>query len=54
MRDFNPEMNGIPRSLTMEAQDLQVLGMSLGNLNTRREKRRKMERKQEPETSADH
>lgn len=31
-------MNGIPGSLTMEAKDQEVLRMSVGNLNTRRER----------------
>jgi hypothetical protein len=38
----------------MKAKNPQVLGMSLSNLNTRRERGRKMEKKQDPETSADH
>lgn len=54
MRDINPEMDGIPQLLTIEAKDVQALRKSLGNLKTRRERARKMEEKQDPKTSTDH
>lgn len=52
--DINPEIDGIPQLLTMEAKDLQALRKSLGNLKTRRKRAIRMEGRQDPETSTNH